>query len=113
MPISPMTCWPDRAILGRLLVRLRYAIEEQPTPQSRAARCVVRVVGVAYRRRVPPGGPVVVADKDHLGPDGAEVEELADEGAVVLDLVTERGRPEVRLGVRVVGVDDELPVQGG
>ena len=101
-----------QAILGHLRFRLRYAIEEQPPPQSRAALRVVRVAGVPYRRRVPPGAPVVVADDDHLGRDGAEVEELADEGAVVLDLVAERGGPEVGLGVRVVGVDDELPVPG-
>src|SRR5882757_8843328 len=92
-------------------LRLRYALEEQPSPEPGPALLLVRIIRMPYGDQIPKG-PVTVGLDGELGRYGTEAQQLFDERAVVLHLVAEGGGPEVRLCVRVFRVDDELPVQG-
>src|SRR3954464_8467255 len=92
-------------------LRLRHPLEQQPPAETRAAVLVVRVVGMPYGDQVPEGEARVVLDGG-LARQRAELQQPLDERVVVLGHVVQRSRPEVGLGVRVAGVDDQFPVQG-
>ncbi len=89
---------------------LGYVLEEQPAATADAAGLVKRILGV-------PDGGVATEDAaatvfgDCVLADVAGDQKLVDERTGVLHLVLQRGSPEIRERGRVLGVDDQLPVQ--
>ena len=89
---------------------LWHVLEEQPPALADTGGLVVRVVGVTDRRVAAEDPPAAV----HCDRSLAEVtsrQQVADERTLILRLILQRGSPEIRECWRVLGVDDQLPVQ--